>query len=295
MLDAVLQFQPYMFSRAFGLGMLRPTAVGNPAAIAHSIVWATREISLHATLANSVFCAAQLLIALGISWRPTVKVTLAVSVIWSFGVWWVGEGFGEVLTGRASPVTGAPGAVLIYAILAVLLWPRNRDTTGERPPFVAAQPFGATLARVVWAVLWLAMAYLALQAPNRAPDGVANQISRMGVGQPNWLATLDGHVAASLTGHGLVASIVLGALLVLFALGIFAPPRIVRAVLALAIAVSLVIWVVGEAFGGTLAGPATDPNSGLLLIVLAGTFWPLRPSAMPAPATASRTPAEAGT
>jgi hypothetical protein len=286
MLDAVLQFQPYMFSRAFGLSMLRPTAVGNPTAIAHSIVWATREISLHATLANAVFCGAQLLIALGISWRPTVKVTLAASVVWSFGVWWVGEGFGGILTGRASPIVGAPGAVVIYAILAVLLWPRDKDTTAQRAPFVAAQPFGATVAKAVWAVLWLTMAYLALQAPNRAPDRLAHQITRVAVGQPNWLATLDARIAASLTGHGLAVSFVLGALLVLIALGIFAPPRIMSAVLALAVTMSLIIWVVGEAFGGTLAGPATDPNSGLLLIVLAGTFWPLRPAGTPAPATA---------
>ena len=39
-----------------------------------------------------------------------------------------------VLTGAASPVNGAPGAVILYALLAVLLWPAARD----RPsPFVA--------------------------------------------------------------------------------------------------------------------------------------------------------------
>jgi hypothetical protein len=42
----------------------------------------------------------------------------------------------------------------------------------------------------------------------------------------------------------------------------------------LAIVVALVIWVVGEGFGMILAGGATDPNSGLLLVLLALTYWP---------------------
>ncbi len=44
----------------------------------------------------------------------------------------------------------------------------------------------------------------------------------------------------------------------------------------LAIVVAAVIWVFGEAFGTILAGGATDPNSGPLLILLALAYWPLR-------------------
>jgi hypothetical protein len=40
--------------------------------------------------------------------------------------------------------------------------------------------------------------------------------------------------------------------------------------------VAIVIWVVGEGFGMILAGGATDPNSGPLLMLLALTYWPLR-------------------
>ena len=45
------------------------------------------------------------------------------------------------------------------------------------------------------------------------------------------------------------------------------------------------IWVLGENFGGLLTGQATDPNSGLLLILLAAAFWPLsrRPVAAVSP------------
>ncbi len=48
--------------------------------------------------------------------------------------------------------------------------------------------------------------------------------------------------------------------------------------LVLAIAVFAVIWVAVQNFGGILAGGATDPNSGPLVIVLALMYWPLTTS-----------------
>jgi hypothetical protein len=51
---------------------------------------------------------------------------------------------------------------------------------------------------------------------------------------------------------------------------------VARASLLLAIVVTLVIWVVTEAFGGILAGGATDPNSGPPLVLLALAYWPAR-------------------
>jgi hypothetical protein len=53
--------------------------------------------------------------------------------------------------------------------------------------------------------------------------------------------------------------------------------------------VSAVIWVFAEAFGQIMAGGATDPNSGPLLVLLALAFWPLRtPSATPAKAAPAK-------
>ena len=59
------------------------------------------------------------------------------------------------------------------------------------------------------------------------------------------------------------------------AVGVFLPPQIAQVTLVLAIAVFAVIWVAVQNFGGILAGGATDPNSGLLVIVLALTYWPV--------------------
>ena len=111
-------------------------------------------------------------------------------------------------------------------------------------------------------------------------------IAGMESGEPGWLAAID-RSAASLVAHqGLAASIVLAVALVLIAVGVFLPPSAARATLVLAIVVAAVIWVVGEAFGTILAGGATDPNSGPLLILLALVYWPTGSAASAAPGAA---------
>ncbi|MFF2809551.1 hypothetical protein ACFVT2_20675 [Streptomyces sp. NPDC058000] len=129
-----------------------------------------------------------MLLGLGIAWRPTVKPALAASIAWSLGVWWFGEGVGGVLTGTASPVSGAPGAVILYALLAVLLWPtRSEAEPRERSWFVAERPVGMTTARLLWLVLWGSLAYFAVQAGNRSGERLHDTISQTASGQPGWL------------------------------------------------------------------------------------------------------------
>jgi len=287
LLDGVLQYQALMFSKGFSQ-MLAGTASGNPGVIAAPITWDATLIAHHAVLANAVFATVQVLLGVGIAWRPTVRLALAGSIAWSLGVWWFGEGLGMVLTGDASPVNGAPGAVIIYALLAVLLWPADRPVPA---PFIAARGVGAPAARAVWLVLWLALAYFALLPGNRAPQALREQIAGMADGEPGWLADLDKGAAALVAHQGLAASAVLAAALVMIAAGVYLPRPLARATLVLAIVVAAVIWVFGEAFGAIMAGGATDPNSGPLLALLALTYWPAR---TPAPPLARTAPARAG-
>jgi len=281
LLDALLQYQSFMFSKAFGQ-MIGGTASGNPGVVASPITWNATLVAHHAVLLNSIFATIQLLIAIGIAWRPTVRLALAASIAWALGVWWFGEGLGMVLTSSASPVNGAPGAVIIYALLAVLLWPADREAS---VPFTAARAVGATAARALWLVLWLSLAYFALLPGNRAPQALNGLIAGMESGEPGWLAALD-RGAASLVAHqGLAASIVLAIALVIIAAGVYLPSAAAKVTLVLAIVVAAAIWVFGEAFGTILTGGGTDPNSGLLLILLALTYWPVR-TAVTAPARA---------
>ena len=281
LLDGVLQYQSFMFTKAF-TQMIGGTSSGNPAIVAHPINWNATLVQHHLVLVNTIFATIQLLIGLGIAWRPTVRLALAASIVWALGVWWFGEGLGGVLSGAASPLNGAPGAVIIYALLAVLLWPSDRITASGAPaPFVAARAVGANVARGLWVVLWGSLAYFALTPANRAPTAVHDIVAGMASGEPGWLAALDKH-AASLVGHsGLAASVVLAVALIVIALGVFLPPPVARATLVLAIVLAAVIWVAGEAFGAILTGGGTDPNSGPLLALLALAYWPLATAGVP--------------
>jgi hypothetical protein len=272
LLDAVLQYQPFMYTKAFGQ-MLAATAPGNPSVIARPITWDATLVGHHLVLVNTIFATVQLLIGLGIAFRPTVRLALAGSVAWSIGVWWFGEGLGGVLSGAASPLNGAPGAVIIYALLAVLLWPADRDIPA---PFTAARAVGAQVARGLWTVLWLSLAYFTLTPANRAPQAINGMISNMESGNPGWLAALDRGAASLVSGQGLAASVVLAAALVLVAVGVYLPSPAAKVTLVLAIVVALVIWVFGEAFGMIMAGGATDPNSGPLFVLLALSYWPAK-------------------
>jgi hypothetical protein len=271
LLDALLQYQAFMYTKGFS-DMIGGTAAGNPSVVARPITWNSTLVEHHLVLVNTIFATIQLLIGLGIAFRPTVRIALAASIAWSLGVWWFGEGLGGVLNGAASPLNGAPGAVIIYALLAVLLWPADRDLAA---PFIAARAVGAHVARALWLVLWLSLAYFALTPANRAPQALNGMIAGMESGQPGWLSDIDKGAASLVANQGLAASIVLAVALVIIAVGVYAPPSAAKAALVLAIVVALVIWVFGEAFGMILAGGATDPNSGPLLVLLALTFWPV--------------------
>jgi hypothetical protein len=281
LLDALLQYQPFMFGRGFAR-MLADASRGNPAVIAGPAAWSVHLTAHHPVLANAAFATLQLLLALGIAWRPTVRPALAASVAWSLAVWWLGEGFGGVLTPAASPVTGAPGAAVLYALLAVLLWPRGEvagrrgELAGERgkrgelagrrggrgefaAPFAAAAAVGAAAARVVWVALWGSLAWFSL---SNAPAA--------------GLRLLAGGVGAALLAAGCCV----------IAAGILLPARAVRWVLAAAAVLALALWAAGQGFGDMLTGMGTDPGTGPLLALLAVAYWPRLPRTTPAPGTA---------
>lgn len=268
LLDGLLQVQSFMFTKGFGQS-LAATALGNPAIIADPMNWSAHIIEGDPTWTNATFASIQLFLGLGIAWRPTLKVALAASVAWSLGVWWCGEGLGGVFTSSADPAAGAPGAAIIYGLLAVLLWPVDRPGA-----FEAARPFGQRTARLLWLALWGGLGCLAVEPADRTAQGLHNMISSMAAGEPGWIASLDRNAASLLDGRGLLTSVLLAVMLGVIAVGIFLPPPGARAMVLLAGTVAVIIWIVGENFGGILVGSATDPNTGPLLVLLAAAYWP---------------------
>ena len=83
-----------------------------------------RDLTLWNTLAGEIQCAIGLGLILS---RKTVKPALLVSFAWALVVWWFGEGFGGLTSNTLpSPLMGAPGAVILYAIIGLLVWPTSK-------------------------------------------------------------------------------------------------------------------------------------------------------------------------
>jgi hypothetical protein len=273
LLDAILQIQPFMFTRGSNgfSGMLNGLASGNPGWVSHTITWNATIVDHHSILTNTAFALIQFVIAFGITSKRTIKPALALSIIWSLGVWWFGEGAGQVFHGGATPFGGGPGGVLFYALLAVLLWP----STGPDQPFVAARTVGVAAAKWIWVAVWGLLTVLALVGSGRSPKALHDLVAGLNSGQPGWLARIDRSSESLFLHHGTTAAILLALVCVIVAVGVFLPPQATQVTLVLAMVVFATIWVAVEDFGGILAGGATDPNSGLLVILLALTYWPL--------------------
>ena len=189
----------------------------------------------------------------------------------------VRRGFGRgIQRKRNSPLAGGPGAVLFYALLAVLSVATadvrtcagtsrrgraGRDCGGQGD-------LGCRLGR---------HGCLALIGSGRSPQGVHDLIDGLKAGQPGWLAALDRHAESLVAHQGLTVALVFAALCVVVALSVFLPVRATRAGIVLAVLAAAVIWVVGQNFGLIFVGGATDPNSGPLLILLALAYWPALP------------------
>jgi len=265
LIDGALQFQPYMFGKTFITGVIDPNAVGQPAIIAEPITWIARLIEPHVGIFNGFAATLQVLIGLGLLYRRTVKPALLVSFAWALGIWFTGEGFGMILTGTASPLTGAPGAALLYIIAGLMCWPGTRFGL-----------LGECGARVVWAVLWLGSAALWLLPANDSAGAVHDAIASVPTGA-GWLTSLLDSAARASAGHGTEIAIAMAALSAAIGLG-GSRRRHARPFLAVGIAVSIVYWFIGQGLGGVFTGQGTDVNAAPLMILVASMLFSRAPA-----------------
>lgn len=270
LLDAGLQCQPFMFGPFFVTQTIESTTAGNPAIVAGPATWASHVMLQHIAIYNAIFATIQLLIAVGIFFRRTLKLALAASVVWALFIWWFGESLGGILTG-SSPLAGIPGAVVLYALIAIMLWPTARPSGHQMTSPAQSGPLGARAANLLWLTLWGSFSYFLLLPANRAPDAIGGLFSATD-GQPGWIISVMNGLSSLAGQSGLEISVVLAVLCALVAGGVFAQPTI-RPALVMATALGLLFWI-AEGFGGIFTGQGTDPNTGPLLILLAACFWP---------------------
>jgi hypothetical protein len=265
LLDGALQLQPFMLGAGFARQIIDPVAAGQPAFVAVPVHWAANLIAAHPVAWDLPFAAIQLLIGLGLLFPRTVKLALATSIAWSLGVWFFGEGLSGLASGHASLLTGAPGSVSLYGLLALAAWPL-RDRSQEAP---------APWLPLAWAVIWVGGAiFQALPGQNTAAD-VAGAIN---TGAPGWPGRLDASFASWITRHGTLVVVALVVAEALIGLGALYRPSRSPAVAA-GFVLALAIWVVGQQFGLLYTGQATDPNTApiiaLIGIVILAACWGL--------------------
>ncbi|MGC8462112.1 MAG: hypothetical protein ACP5P9_00370 [Acidimicrobiales bacterium] len=270
--DGLLQLQPSMFTTSFVTGTLAGAAQGQPWWVYHSVTHVAHDLMPHIAQWNVVFALVQLTIGLCLVANRAVKPALAASVAWSFGVWWFGEAFGGIFSGNASLVTGAPGAVFLYGLLALMVWPRRSSSEDGPAPMAAAEGVvGARRGRLFWAVLWVGSAVLQVLPANRSDASISSALRAGAAGEPHALAALVLASAGLVGSHGSAVAITLAVVEVAVGLGILTERPNVA--LAAGIGLSLVFWVVGQQLGGILTGTGTDPNAGPLFVVMALVVW----------------------
>jgi len=262
LLDGALQFQSFMYSKGF-ISTLTAMTAGQPAWLASSITWSAHQAQHNLAVGNTLFALIQLAIGFGLLYRRTVRPALAVSFAWALVVWWFGEAFGMMFTTMASPLTGAPGAVLLYALIGMIVWPNGRP----------GGLLGVRGARITWCALWLVMAWLWLEAPSNGPGAITSALNAAPSGMA-WLSSLQIDVANATQGEGVLIASVLGVLSAAIGVAVAVNWR-AKPFLIAAIMLNLAYWVLGQGFGGIFQGGATDPNAGPLFVLLAYVLYKL--------------------
>ncbi len=291
LLDGFLQLQPKMFTSAFATRVVSPAAQGQPGFVAGLMHFGVTLFLTHPAVFNALFALTQLSIGALILFPKTVKIGLSLSILWGLVVWVFGEGFGGIFSGQLL-LMGAPGAALIYVLLAMAVYPRVKKLEPKIAHWLA----------FVWLVLWVGGGIFQLLPLNNSTGIMGSMVAANSSGAPSWIATADNAIADFVSGLGnnnhntaskqpAVVSVsmggmvmtgsftskgpsrpglvfILGFALLEMAIGIGVLFRYRKIAIVLGILLSLCFWFFGQSFGDIYSGVGTDLNSGPLLVIM---------------------------
>ena len=268
--DGILQAQPKM---AGGLAsqVIEPIAAASPAWVQHLVNWGGTAWSFHPIQAGAasvwiqVGIGAWLIVAARGFWSRLAGVA---SVGWGLIVWAFGESFGGIFAPGLSWLTGAPGAVLLYAVAGALI---------ALPEGTWRSPRLGRLLLTALGLFFLGMALL--QAwPGRGfwqgtLDGKPGTLSGMvqsmsGTPQPHFLSALLADFGSFTASNGFAVNLVVViALAAMGAIFLSGRPRLVKYAVWFGIVFCLADWVLVQDLG-FLGGLGTDPNSMIPMALL---------------------------
>jgi len=285
LIDGILQLFPQMWTMNMVNGIMKPMLQGQPGLFEPSLQFIVTQTTLHLYEVNLLISVVQILLGLGFLFLSDrwVKWLVYTSIVWALIVWYGGEGMSMLLTGTASILTGAPGAVLLYPLLGLAVIPRKQvATASEDAPRKKGDDglLSRKYLRWVLAGFWIFAALLQLQ-PYWWQQGQISQAIGAMVGQGGLNSVLIDPVLQQISNATANIEIPLNIILIVvfLAIGIglaVVKDEHVRPFLIASIVVSLIFWYFSEAFGMIFTGMATDFNSGLLVVVIALACWPKR-------------------
>ena len=265
--DGLLQAQPKMPGGFVG-DILEPGVASGPVWFGDLVAPIARAWTRHPVAADAATVWTQvglgLLILIG-GRGLLAKATLWASILWSAVVWAIGEAFGGLLAAGASWLSGAPGAVLVYAAAAGLLlapwewWDSGRAATVARRFTASWLLLGAVLQAVRGERLW-------------TPAGISRMfVDGAGMSQPAVFARPIARLATLAIDHPAAVNVTIIVLLVVVAMALWLTCR--TPIVAAALLLCAATWWLAQDFG-VLGGTATDPNAALPLGLLLASALP---------------------
>ena len=283
LIDGLLQLQPQMFTMNMVNGIMKPMLQGQPGLVEPTLQFIVNQTTLHLTAVNLLIAIVQILLGLGFLLLPDrwVKEVVFASIVWALIVWYGGEGMSMLLTGQASILTGAPGAVLLYPLLGLAVYPRKKsDATSKTATRKKGDDglLSRKYLRWVLAGFWIFAALLQPQ-PNWWQQGQISQSISALVGQGGLNSVLVDPVLQQISNAtaNIETPLNIALIVVFLAIGIglaVVKDEQVRPFLVVSIVASFVLWYISQAFGMIFTGMATDFNSGLLVVIIALACWP---------------------
>jgi len=259
-IDAALQLQPYMFGTSFATEVIGSAGTGQAWFVSAPVGHVANMVGGHRAVFNAAFALLQLAIGAGLLVRRIAVPSLLVSIGWSLAVWYLGEGLGGLTGPNAALLTGAPGAALLYAVLAAAAWPTDRHG-GSRQP-ASWLVFG-------WAGYWVGGAMLQLHHGPRIGPDLAATIAEGANGVPGWYGRFDFSVARTAVQVSPALIDAFMAIEVLIGLAAIGPAMLRHIAVVVGSLIAVAFWIVGPGFSQLLSGHATDPNTPPLVVVLA--------------------------
>ncbi len=258
LLDGLLQLQPQMFGPEFVTNILTPLLNNQPTLLHLIVTWGIQLWSTNTIITNTA--AALLQVAIGLLLlcplpSKKFKAGLWISIIWGIVVWFCGEGAGQLFTGSASFYTGAPGAVLLYILLGVLLLIPEKVHIGWYPKIA-----GGT---------FILGSLLQLQSSLWAATGAQGNFMTAMMDPFHLVSTLPNHIYVLVGLNPIPSNLLL--VVVPFLVGLvllFKPNRITGTT---ALVFLFFVWWLGQDFGQLstlIVGTPTDPNTAPLLALL---------------------------